>query len=185
MSHPASKLEGQQFGKLIAISATKERNHNKTIMWLCRCLVCGTEVTVPSTKLKEGAIKSCGCQENIKEARTPKGHSGFNKLFSTYRYAAKARSLSFELTAEEFKSIVISKCTYCGVEPSRVTYGSRGSKKEHGKFISNGVDRVDNTQGYTIANCVPACSICNIAKSDLTQEEFLNWLERIRNFSNS
>ena len=42
---------------------------------------------------------------------------------------------------------------------------TRGKKLE--------VDRRDNEKGYTLENCVLACSICNNAKSDkFTGEEF-------------
>lgn len=166
------------------MESTESRNHNKTVMWRCVCS-CGIEAIVPSTKLKSGEIKSCGCKEHVRSARTPMGHSGLNKLYSDYRYGAKSRSLEFAVSIDEFKSIVTSNCTYCGVEPNRVTYGSRGSKKEHGKFLSTGVDRIDSSKGYTVDNVVPCCSICNIAKSDLTQSEFLAWIDRIRNFTNA
>lgn len=65
------------------------------------------------------------------------------------------------------------KCYYCGIKEEdfiriwRKFYGgkTRGKKLE--------VDRRDNEKGYTLKNCVLACSICNNAKSDkFTDEEF-------------
>lgn len=185
MSQVASKLEGQQFGQLLAIAPTAKRNHNKTIMWLCKCLSCGQETTVSSTKLKAGEIKSCGCQETIKSARSLPGESGFNTLFSHYKQSARSRNISFELTIGEFRSLVSGYCNYCEISPSRVTYGSQGAKREYGKFISNGIDRVDSSLGYIESNCVTCCKTCNIAKSDLTTREFLAWIKRAYNFTNA
>lgn len=43
-----------------------------------------------------------------------------------------------------------------------------------------GIDRLNNDKGYTVENIVSCCSICNKAKSNLTMEEFLAWIERIK-----
>jgi len=47
----------------------------------------------------------------------------------------------------------------------------------------DGVDRVDNTKGYTKENCVPCCKICNRLKSDLTKEEFEEYQKRVKEFN--
>jgi len=67
------------------------------------------------------------------------------------------------------------KCHYCGIAEDEFCriwgetfYGGikRGRKLE--------IDRRDNSSKYDIANCVLACAICNMAKSDkFTYEEFL------------
>lgn len=46
-------------------------------------------------------------------------------------------------------------------------------------FVRNGIDRVDSAQGYVLTNVVPCCKQCNRAKSDLSREEFLTWVERV------
>lgn len=65
-------------------------------------------------------------------------------------------------------------CHYCGIVEDEFNtiwgdtfYGGvkRGRKLE--------IDRKDNTSDYDTANCVLACAICNMAKSDkFTCEEF-------------
>lgn len=45
------------------------------------------------------------------------------------------------------------KCTYCG-------------------YPATGLDRIDNKQGHSLSNCVPACMECNVARMDnFTHEE--------------
>lgn len=66
------------------------------------------------------------------------------------------------------------KCHYCGIAEDDFCkiwgdtfYGGikRGRKLE--------IDRKDNCSKYDMANCVLACAICNMAKSDkFTYEEF-------------
>lgn len=43
----------------------------------------------------------------------------------------------------------------------------------------NGIDRVDNTKGYSIDNCVAACRRCNVAKADMTPDQFREWVLRV------
>ena len=185
MAAKAKDLTGQTFGELIALRPLDEHNHNCTIMWECECKACGAIIKRASTKLRNSEVKSCGCLEHKRSVRTPKGLSGLNALLSSYKSAARSRGLDWELTKEQFKELTIQDCTYCGIEPKQIKVGSIGAAKEHGKYIYNGVDRVDNTEGYTLANCVPCCEICNKAKRNLTQEEFTEWVIRlIGNFIN-
>jgi len=55
--------------------------------------------------------------------------------------------------------------------------------QKQGVYI-NGIDRVDSSRdiGYTIGNCVPCCTDCNIAKLDRTVKEFLDHVERIHSY---
>lgn len=46
-------------------------------------------------------------------------------------------------------------------------------------ILYSGIDRVDSSVGYEIGNIVPACKICNFAKSNLTQDDFKSWAKRI------
>lgn len=46
----------------------------------------------------------------------------------------------------------------------------------------NGVDRKDNSIGYTIDNCVTACKLCNYAKKAMSYDNFIDWLDRITKF---
>lgn len=43
----------------------------------------------------------------------------------------------------------------------------------------NGVDRVDNTKGYTLENCVTCCAEANYAKRALSYADFIKLCEDI------
>ena len=65
------------------------------------------------------------------------------------------------------------KCYYCGIEEKDFVpiWGKFYGGKTRGQKLE--VDRRDNEKGYTLENCVLACSICNNAKSDkFTGDEF-------------
>lgn len=53
-------ISGMRFGKLKAVSPTKERGPGGSIIWLCKC-DCGNEVKAELGQLTSGGRKSCGC----------------------------------------------------------------------------------------------------------------------------
>ena len=57
-------------------------------------------------------------------------------------------------------TLIYADCYYCGKFPNKV----------------NGIDRVNNSVGYTYDNCVPCCKRCNYLKNKTTQEEFAQWV---------
>jgi hypothetical protein len=45
-----------------------------------------------------------------------------------------------------------------------------------GNYIYNGVDRVNNSLGYTKDNCKPCCKMCNKMKGTMSLEEFKSFI---------
>jgi hypothetical protein len=86
---------------------------------------------------------------------------------------SKLVSVPFELTIEEFNDLSHQNCYYCGAPPDYEYHPSNGV------FVGNGIDRIDNTKGYTMDNVVPCCPICNAMKNALTLDEFLSQSVRI------
>lgn len=71
-------------------------------------------------------------------------------------------------------------CNYCDSEPLSVaTNGKRPETKAHNKYIYNGLDRKDNSTGYTLENVVPCCKMCNNSKKNLSQIDWETWLDKI------
>jgi 5-methylcytosine-specific restriction endonuclease McrA len=118
----------------------------------------------------------------------PKGEVGLGKLIRNYENCAKARGWKFLLTREQIVEITKKNCHYCGSPPQSImgNFGSHYLAKEnnkHTEYVYNGIDRVDNSRGYEIENCVPCCSKCNHAKYKLSVEEFLSWVKRVYEFN--
>jgi hypothetical protein len=112
--------------------------------------------------------------------KLPEGESSFNHLFDKYKRGAKNRKLGFDLTREEFKSLTKQPCHYCGILPTMEI----DCASYNGKYIYNGVDRKDNSVGYTIGNSVTCCGECNHAKSGIDYSKFLSWISRISAYNN-
>ena len=158
-------LTGKKFGRLTVIERSYPNTKWGLPRWLCKCS-CGTEKVIDSSNLKSGRTKSCGCLVKL-----PPGVSGMHGLIGCYKASAKRHNVSFELIEKQFKELTQLDCYYCDSSP----------KQGYGKYIHNGLDRVDNNKGYTIDNVVPCCKQCNHAKTNLTLQEFRDWVKRIYN----
>jgi hypothetical protein len=93
-----------------------------------------------------------------------------------------------ELDFETFLLLSQLPCRYCGRAPFRVynvsnnsssSYSKSDYQKEHGDFVYNGLDRLDNTKMHTPDNVVPCCKDCNWAKAQMTEEQFREWIKLV------
>jgi hypothetical protein len=81
-----------------------------------------------------------------------------NLVLHRMKQGARTRNLPWSIDDEEVRRLVIQPCHWCdGVSPSGI----------------NGLDRVDNTHGYTLTNVVPSCSTCNMMRRTLGVREFI------------
>jgi hypothetical protein len=144
-------LLGQKFGRLEVIKFVGvDKNH--TCLWLCRC-DCGNEKIVEGSNLRNGHTQSCNClrYEKVAEKKRFKfGESCLNSLYGRYKDSAKKRGLIFDLSKDIFKQLTKQDCFYCGKEPSQIV----SQKGFYGKYVYNGIDRVDNSLGYILDNVV-------------------------------
>jgi hypothetical protein len=139
-------------------------------LWTLTCTNCGVVVE----RITEHVPKWKRCRRCL---GLPQGTNGLRYLFRRYRAKAAKMKRSFELTLEQFRSITSSHCFYCGQPPQAVSWGGQ-------KYIDNtwscyhfnGVDRWDNSKGYTQENTVPACEVCNRAKHQMSATDFIAYI---------
>ena len=82
-----------------------------------------------------------------------------------YKRSAKERGYEWELSDNEFFKLLKQPCAYCG-----------GTSKI-------GIDRVDNSKGYTKENSVPCCKDCNYMKHRQSREDFIKNCKRVANYN--
>jgi hypothetical protein len=162
-----------RYGKLTVVELLAQRVGGQC-MWWCVC-DCGESTAVRGASLRNSETKSCGCLRGG-NARLAYGESSKRLLFRSYKRCAKRRGYVWGLSEEEFFKLTQQLCTYCGVAPSQVYQPSRVS---YGSFIYNGIDRIENQFGYVPTNVAPCCTICNVAKSSQTLEQFKIWVRRV------
>ena len=175
MKSRALDIKGRKFGRLMVIKREYPNTKLRAARWLCKC-ECGNEAIVSGSSLRRGLTKSCGClQKDL--LKIPFGLASMRRVICTYQIAAKKRGIEYNLTEEQFANITKQNCYYCGILPNQISNQGR----HNGSYIHNGIDRVDNTKGYSIDNVVPCCKTCNIAKNTSTLQEFKDWIIKIYN----
>jgi hypothetical protein len=88
--------------------------------------------------------------------------------YTSYRSRAKNKDLEFALTEDEFFHLKQLPCGYC--------------QKENTFRHSNGIDRKDNTIGYTPTNSITCCGECNKMKGPLGHDTFIQHCKQVAEY---
>lgn len=173
-----SKLKnetGNKYSRWTVLKYHSSHPRGDGTLWLCKCS-CGTIRPVLGARLRNGGSLSCGCyskEQVIKANRLQKGEAAFNAAYLRYKKQGIRRNLVWELSKEQFKTLVEKCCYYCKKEPNKIVKGY------YGEFTYSGIDRLDNNIGYTIRNCVPCCKVCNYAKHKRNFMDFITWIKKV------
>ena len=113
---------------------------------------------------------SCRKQNQIQDSKRCKEHrnelerQNITSKYSHYKKDASRRNLLFQLSEEQFTTIIFQNCNYCGIMED---------------IGFNGVDRIDSTQGYILGNVVGCCKMCNYMKGSLSVDTFIQRIHHI------
>ena len=176
-------LVGHVYGRL-TVEEEKGKTKHGHLLWKCLC-ECGNTIVTTGQSLRKGDTKSCGCyklecsskalKDYYKHLRnTVYGCGPLKELFSTYRKGARGRELGFELSLIQFENLINGNCHYCGIEPKQ-----KRKRYNDEIFVYNGIDRLDNSIGYFLSNCVSCCKVCNKSKNNMSLSEFRDWIDRL------
>jgi hypothetical protein len=163
-------------GGVIVDGPLKERDGKgkQYSKWKVRCPNCNTETWKFSNTLTGLKYPCKRCYDNSMKLYENEGPA-IRKAFMSLKSNAKSRGLSVELSEDNFFEIAKNKCIYCDASPTEKT----PPKKWQISVYLNGIDRVDNSIGYTVENSVACCKQCNWSKKDLTLEEWNLWIDMI------
>jgi len=161
---------------------TYTRKSRAKLLEAHRCLICkndigeSTSITmcqdcankascIQSKRIKDrlaaGLCGACGNPMGPDSTKTQCRSCVDRFAYSVCKCAAKRRNYEFSLTRSQYDALHELPCLYCGQKPCR------------------GVDRLNNRIGYTEINSVPCCLNCNIAKNDLSLNEFKEWIVKL------
>ena len=152
------------------------------------CNDCGKETIQRSDEYnrKGNLCKNCKIKNNSAIELKTKDLElvAASNLLSKIQRRYLKKGLTSNLTPQELLDLVKRNCHYCNAKPSNLMQ----YKQVHFSynFIYNGLDRVDSSKGYIRGNVLPCCKKCNIAKSDLSYNDFLQHIEKIyKNLKNA
>lgn len=184
---------GTRVHSLIVIKYLGSINYNNT--YLCKC-DCGKERNVKLTYLLNSSVTNCGCRNFINKkhgnSKYNPQEASFRAKATNYKGLAKIRKIEFLLSIDHTIKLLKQSCNYCGKSPANkynVRISNRLNKKNTINYsyqnssgyeiLYNGIDRVDNTKGYTLDNTVSCCTQCNTAKLNFTLVEFKEWITNV------
>jgi hypothetical protein len=177
-------LSGRRFGKLIVVSLTNERR-GRSIVWLCRC-DCGTWKNITGRPLVAGLTKSCGCL-NSPETRSAREKAKSVALGGRYgeiparyfrslqKHAAK-KGREFSLGKKDIWDMFLKqnrRCALSGVEIAFPNFVRLRTSQ------TASLDRIDSSKGYTLDNVQWVHKDINKMKSDLTEQDFVEWCFKV------
>ena len=169
---------GDKYGHLTAIQFDQIIKGNKYYLFRCDC---GETKSLFYNHVVRGNTKTCGCRMKVvkppklsaEERLVKKERTALGLIHNSYEKSAKQRGHTFHLTKEETTKLFVKDCYYCGTSPSNI-------RKYSGIEVKyNGLDRVDNSRGYTIDNIVTCCYLCNYHKGTKSLTEFLNYIAKV------
>jgi hypothetical protein len=166
-------LVGMTFNRL-TVESFFGKDCRGEYIWNCLC-ICGNVRKVRSSDLRSGHNKSCGCfnRDRFRRCRIRPG-AAFRHVRDTYKRSALKKGFVWELTDEQFESIITKPCYYTGRPPSKQFVARSGEV-----FTYSGIDRKDSKKGYTLDNCVPCCTEVNYTKLDTPYDTFLQMVKEI------
>jgi len=127
--------------------------HNKELR---RCVPC-------YAKLQEIEANRPIRKRNYKAEAFHNKHVAWNH----YVKGAKQRGLDMTLSKTRFEELLLLPCFYC---------------RHHVEGEINGIDRINNHEGYTESNSVTCCEPCNMAKGSQNPQEWFDKLHAIHLF---
>lgn len=175
---------GQQIGDF-TISAYNHDNQLYTLKCKCGQTASGAAefVTRKISNLMTDGFTSCmACyykQAHVLKYRKEREARSyvFKDVYREYIKKAKARGIKFELSLQQASELYSQNCKYCGTPPRNKRTRDTGLT-----VLYQGIDRVDNSIGYSPGNVVPCCKYCNSFKMDRSEDEFLAHATRIHKY---
>lgn len=86
--------------------------------------------------------------------------------YRQYLSRANSKGREFTLTVEQFNELIIGTCVFCGSQNKQT------------------IDRINSAEGYTPENTQTACYTCNTMKNNLSVNDFLKHINKIKNHLN-
>ena len=169
MKYTSERFIGKKFGKLTVFSFD-EKNKKGQSYWLCRC-DCGKEKSIRGDHLLNSKTKSCGCNNRGSKNVNWKGYGEIGGwIWTGYKRNAKTKKRVFDISIKDGWDLFLQqnrKCSLSGVD----LYFSPNTSNRHGTNAS--LDRIDSKKGYTIDNVQWVTKKINMAKQNVSQNEFI------------
>lgn len=182
-SHNRIDIQGHKYHRLTVLENVPSNRYGKA-KWKCLC-DCGNFHEATTSDLRSGNTKSCGCWEmeerTIRAKSRDRNSVRLNQILGSYKSTARSKGNSWELSDDRAIQLFQMDCFYCGSKPGnkRVDYTYKDEFT-----LYNGIDRLNNEEGYKEGNVVTACFNCNEKKKVDHFNDFVNWINLVHSTLN-
>lgn len=153
-----ANIAGKKFGRLTAIKYT---SNGPRSYWDFECC-CGKIINTLSQNVTRELTQSCGCIR-----RDNQYLSILSGIYTGHVGGCKRRKIENFLSRDEYLSIALMPCHYCGEFDTKFNRAT-------GAFVKiNGIDRKNNEKYYKIENSLPCCISHNKMKCKTSYNEFI------------
>lgn len=174
---------GDKFNDLKIVDLLENHKSTSHQEYKCKC-ICGAFQVIKhyqlirSTRPSKCCSKCSRVRQGIQRTATtrskipvnvPNQSPVFNMIYASIKRNALDRGLTWCLTKEDVAKLIFANCEYCDAPPSNVIK-EHNRKCEQDDLVKNGIDRIDNSKGYTVENCATCCAKCNTLKGAITKE---------------
>jgi len=168
---------GDVYGKWTVIDLMPHQKAN--VLVKCSCGIVKKNYSSSLISGKSTQCRSCSSKNNPGNAkrRISGEWLAISDKYSEYKRIARSNKREFLLDVGEFISLIKSKCFYCHKEPEQIH--KIYNKDWADDLIYNGIDRLDNSKGYTKDNVVTCCKVCNYMKGPNNYDNFIKMIEII------
>lgn len=132
------------------------------------CTHCGNDFESFNTRYNKDSLscKDCSSKQLVQDEKRKnrirnykeESNNNITGYYKDYIIRASKKGLEIRFDFDDFSKLVTSSCYYCNHKSDLETIG---------------IDRVDNSKGYILENCVPCCWNCNRIKHVYHQEFFI------------
>ena len=163
----------KKFGKLKPLAVTGWDRHSH-VKLLCEC-ECGKCIEVSAYSLTTHNTKSCGCSKTKKGKEHPL-YTGYEliagRVWATLIRGAKERGFPFNITIKEAWEKFLAQDRKCALTGTLLIFSEKTNEQIK---TTASLDRIDSSKGYLLDNIQWVHKKINIMKSNMSQEEFINW----------
>ncbi len=174
---PAGKKSCEECLTKTRIVETKRYNKRKQLTQVLQttthttgrvCTQCGKDFDTFQTRYGKESLNCTNCQrvqakqdekrkDRVRNYKQEKCNN-IKGYYKDYVVGAVDRGYEMNIDFDTFSKLILEECHYCG-------------HKTEGEV--NGIDRVDNSIGYSIENCVTSCWKCNRLKYIYNKDFFI------------
>lgn len=169
---PITDLKNKQYNRWTVISQIPKIK-GKPTKWLCKC-ECGNEKEIVGSSLLNNSSKSCGC---LKHELNFKGYEQINHVFwANIIESALKRNIDFNLKIEDAWNLYIKQDKKCAISGQKIEFVTHNDRQA---YQTASLDRIKNSEGYTIDNIQWVHKQINFLKGVLSDEELFFWSKEV------